>query len=169
MALRPDGFMRDSFIGAAYQPLGVFADALVEIYIPGDVGTQVMDPETGVISGGAEIPLWKGWAAVTPNMDWRARARRWAYEDTATHAYRVQLRHIDENMLVFEEDRGRPEKRVSFGEGLIVKILSNRADDTSVGLTLVVRNAITDNNKWQPTLLCDMSTASTFVEEVDRG
>ena len=168
MAIKSSGFMRDSFIGAAYAPLGIFADALIEVLIPGDVGTETMDPLTGVVTGGEPIPLWKGWASLTPNMDWRARARRWAFEDTATHAYRVQLRHTDENLLVFPEDRGRPELRVSFGEGLLVRVLYNRSDEKSEGLLLVIRNAITGNNKWQPTFLCDMNTDETFVEEVKR-
>ena len=169
MALKTSGFLRDSFLGAAYAPLGIFADALVEVLIPGDPNKEVMDPNTGAITGGEPIAIWEGWGALTPNMDWRARSRRWAFEDTATHAYRVQLRHIDDNLLVFPEDRGRPEFRVSFGEGLLVRVLQNRSDEKSVGLLLVVRNAITDNNKWQPTLLCDINTDETFVEAVDRG
>ena len=47
MAIKSSGFMRDSFIGAAYAPLGIFADALVEILIPGDPSKEVMDPVTG--------------------------------------------------------------------------------------------------------------------------
>ena len=169
MAIKQRPFLRDSFMGGAFLPLHIFADALVQVSIPGDPGKERMDLDTGEVTGGKPIPLWKGYATVTPNMDWRARNRRWAFEDTGTHAYRVQLMHIDMNQLVDEDDWGKPEKRVSFGEGLLVEILSNRANEKSVGFTMVVRNAQVDNNQWQPTLLCDADTGDTFVEKVNRG
>ena len=89
MALKTSGFLRDSFLGAAYAPLGIFADALVEVLIPGDPNKEVMDPNTGAVTGGEPIAIWEGWGTLTPNMDWRARSRRWAFEDMATYAYRV--------------------------------------------------------------------------------
>ena len=52
MALKTSGYLRDSFLGAAYAPLGIFADALIEILIPGDPNKEVMDPNTGAITGG---------------------------------------------------------------------------------------------------------------------
>ena len=71
MALKTSGFLRDSFLGAAYAPLGIFADALVEVLIPGDPNKEVMDPNTGAITGGEPIAIWEGWGA-----RWRGR-RRW--------------------------------------------------------------------------------------------
>lgn len=144
------------FDSTAYAPLSIFVNSLVEIY-PKQLNDGVTWTPDGGIVPAVVTPLWRGWAAVTPNKDWRARDRRWAYDDTATHAYRVQLHHVRKNLLVPQSEWSTA-PLVMFKEGQIVKVVRNDSDTTYEGLRLVVRNAITDSDKWQPTLLCDMST-----------
>ena len=144
------------FDSAAYAPLSVLCNSLIEVYPKAGNNDATWTPEDGLVSSTA-APLWRGWAAVTPNKDWRARDRRWAYDDTAVHAYRVQLWHVRKNLLVPKEAWSTA-PLVRFKEGQVVKVTRNDSDPTYEGLRLVVRNAITDSDKWQPTLLCDMST-----------
>ena len=145
------------FDGEAYAPLSIFTNSLLEIRKPPDSEAD-WDPKLGVIPHKGEL-LWRGWAAITPNMDWRARDRRQAYTYLVTHAYRVQLHHIDENELVPRESWGDKSLRVDLHAGLLVKVVRHESDPTRTGLSLVVRNAITDSDWWQPTLLCDMNPA----------
>jgi len=157
MALNGRDYAPMRFMDVAYRPLGFFSTARVAVYKDSVDEIVDWDPETGNTRTPID-PVWVGWASLTPNKDWRARDRRWAYEDTATHAYRVQLWHIDKNELYPEDQWGDQSLRVKMGEGMMVKVLSLPADPRSVGLRLIVRNAVTDSSFWQPTLLCDVDT-----------
>ena len=157
MALTSLLYAKDQrFDSAAFAPLSVLANTLIEIYPKGSVSQVTWTEEEGSVVVDP-TPIWKGWAAITPNKDWRARDRRWTYVDTAVHAYRVQLWHRKMNLL-YEKSEWETAETPQFKYGQIVKVLENASDPTYVGLQLVVRNAITDSDQWQPTLLCDMST-----------
>lgn len=146
----------DRFDGAAYVPLSIFCNTMIEIFEP-DPESNEWDIENGLVQGERK-PVWRGWAAVTPNMDWRARDRRSSYDDTAIHAYRVQLWHIDKNLLLPREEWGEVSNRVDLMYGQIVKVVTHNSDPMREGMQLVVRNATTDSDWWQPTLLCDVDT-----------
>lgn len=144
------------FDGAAYQPLSIFANSLVEI-----INKTEDDYEFDPIEGVKEVvidPLWRGFAAVTPAIDWRARTRVLGMDDTAVHGYRVQLWHIDKNMLVPRDQWGDKSLRVTLRQGLTIRVVEHNSDPMNVGLRLVVRNAITDSDWWQPTMFCDVDT-----------
>lgn len=160
MALGSKRFMETRFLGVAYRPLELFADALVSIYDAYEVEKSTWSPDEGLSKTKIE-PVYKGWAAITPNKDWRARTRMWGGEESGMHAYRVQLWHIDKNLLVPEENWGDPSLRVKFGEGQRLVIEQMIGDTRAVGLKMVIRNAVTDNNMWQPTLLCDIDVGDT--------
>ena len=51
--------------------------------------------------------------------------------------------------------------RVSFAEGMRVRIEEMPTDPGIQGLRLVVRNAQLDTLNWQVTLLCDVATGET--------
>lgn len=148
------------FDSVAYAPLSIFANSLVEIYEPNAESAE-WSPETGLVAA-EQTPIWRGWAAVTPNMDWRSRDRRSAYDDTAVHSYRIQLWHIDKNLLVPKDEWGDKAKRVHLSYGQRVKVVKHESDPVREGLSLVVRNATTDSDWWQPTLLCDIDTGDMY-------
>lgn len=142
------------FDGAAYSALSVFTNSLVELRPP-KTERQEWSPEGGFVEKDYP-PVWRGWAAVTPNKDWRARNRRHSYDDTAVHAYRVQLHHIDQNLLVPREEWGDIVKRVHASHGWNVRVVQHETAPQHVGLSLSVRVSIRDSDWWQPTLLCDL-------------
>lgn len=144
------------FDGVAYTPLSIFTNSLVEVYEP-DSERAEWSIDSGYVERERK-PIWRGYAAVTPNMDWRARDRRTGYDDTATHSYRVQLWHIDKNLLLPRDLWGNKKYRVKFMYGQIVRVVEHNSDTTRVGMQVVVRNAVTDSDWWQPTLLCDIDT-----------
>lgn len=161
MAIGSRMFLERRFLGLAYRPMELFCDGMVEIYDKERTKKHVFNPHTGGVDAEPEKPVWVGYAAVTPNKDWRARDREWGEEITGIHAYRVQLNHIDKNLLVPEEQWGDPSLRVPMGEGMRVIVKDLPGDTRIKSLELTVRNAQTDNNMWQPTLLCDMETGDT--------
>lgn len=148
------------FDSAAYTALGVLANSVIEIYEP------VQDNDTWTEEHGhspaPQKPIWRGYAVVTPNMDWRARDRRSAYDDTSVHAYRVQLEHIDKNFLVDGTHWGDKAYRVDIRYAMQVRLLEHNSDPTRVGLRLTVRNPTTDSDWWQPTLLCDIDLGDPY-------
>lgn len=160
MGLSIDPNIHPLFMDAAYYPLQLLANSRVSIYSYPDVVEYEWDPDAG-LSSQPNKPVWRGWANVTPNVDWRARNREWGEEVTGVHAYRVQLMHIDKNELVEKDMWGDPSLRVSFAEGMRVQINDMPTDKRVEGLKLVVRNSITDSLFWQPTLLCDIETGDT--------
>lgn len=142
------------FDSGAYWPLGLFCNCLVVVTEPPGTKSHEWTED-----GPVDIPpkeLWKGYAAVNPNIAWRARDRRSAYDDTAVHAYYVHLNHIDKNLLVPKEKWGDRSLRFVPGYGQIVRVIENNSDPRNAGLRLVVRNAPSDSDFWQPTLLCDI-------------
>ena len=162
MALNFDVLARKHprFDSAAYGFLNVLANSKIEIYNPSQKRIEWSE-ETGETVNEPE-PIWRGFAVVTPNMDWRARDRRVGDRDTANHAYRVQLVHIDKNELVPRDQQGLRDLRIVPAYGQIVKIVEHNSDPGRVGLTMVVRNPTTDSDWWQPTLLCDIDAGDTF-------
>lgn len=148
------------FVTLAYYPLELLADSKISVYPTPDSVEHEWDPGHG-LHNRENLPIWVGWANVTPNVDWRARNREWAGEVTGVHAYRVQLLHIDKNEIVNRHLWGEPGMRVSFAEGMRVVINESPADPRQNGLKLVVRNAVFDSLPWQPTLLCDFETGDT--------
>lgn len=160
MALSSLAVKHPDFDSAAYTVLSHFCNSLIAIYPPhkgnGEGDEDEWVPGTGVVHKKAD-PIWRGWAAITPNKDWRARNRRQSYEDTATHAYRVQLWHIDKNLLVPEEQWGDRTKRITLGFNQRLKVERHDSDPRLEGMALVIRNPVTDSDWWQPTLLCDVS------------
>ena len=141
------------FDSAAWYPLSVFANSLVEIYPQPNEGSTW---GTGGVQRPEKKPLWRGWAAVTPNKAWRARNRQSGDQFGGEHAYTVQLRHIDDNHLLPVEERGDPAKRVRLGQDLIVEVVEHNSDPTRRGMRMVVRVCVTDSDWWQPTMACDM-------------
>lgn len=170
MALHEEGFLWDSFLGLAHDPLELFCDAKIAVYDHPQGGSAQWTPDGGVATKDVK-PIYIGWASLTPNKDWRARNREWGGEATATHAYRIQILDLDENLAYedYENDRLDPTKRVKFAEGMLVEVLEMRGDSRAEGLSLTVRNAVTDNNMWQQTLLCDMDTGKTGETVNDSG
>ena len=160
MGLSIDPNIHPLFMDAAYYPLQLLANSRVAVYKTPDVAEHDWDPDKG-LSSTPNKPIWRGWANVTGNIDWRARNREWAGEVTGVHAYRVQLMHIDKNEMVAQDMWGDPSLRVSFAEGMRVQIIDMPTDKRVEGLKLVVRNAMTDSLFWQPTLLCDIETGDT--------
>nr|DAX40666.1 MAG TPA: hypothetical protein [Caudoviricetes sp.] len=160
MALSIEPNIHPLFMFASHYPLELLADTKVSIYSTPDVAEHDWSPDSGLTTRQIE-PVWRGWANVTGNIDWRARNREWGGEVTGVHAYRVQLLHIDKNELVPRDQWGDPDLRVSFAEGMRVQINDNPTDKRVDGLKLVVRNAMIDTHHWQVTLLCDIETGDT--------
>lgn len=160
MGLSIDPNIHPLFMYASYYPLQLLANTKVAIFTEPDTMSYDWSEETG-LSYNYHNPIWLGWANVTPNVDWRARNREWAGTVTGVHAYRVQLLHIDKNEALSRDMWGRPEMRVSFAEGMRVRIEEMPTDPSIQGLRLVVRNAQVDTLNWQVTLLCDVATGET--------
>ena len=148
------------FDSAAYTVLGVLANSVIEVFDPVH-DNDTWSEDTGLVEA-PETPLWRGYAVVTPNMDWRARNRRTAYDDTAIHAYRIQVEHIDRNLLLEPWHWGDRSKRVDFRHGMRVRVVEHNSDPSRVGLRLVVRNPVTDSDWWQPTMLCDIDLGDPY-------
>lgn len=148
------------FMTAAHYPLELLANSKISVYPTSDSVEHGWNPDDGLVTEKL-LPIWIGWANVTPNTDWRARNSEWAGVVTGVHAYRVQLLHIDKNEAMNKHAWGDPGMRVSFAEGMRVVIDESPADHRQDGLKLVVRNAVFDTLPWQPTLLCDVETGGT--------
>lgn len=148
------------FSYASYYPLQLLTNTKVSIYETPDTLSYDWTADNG-LSAKDNHPVWKGWANITPNVDWRARNHEWAGEVTGVHAYRVQLLHLDKNELVSQDLWGEPSVRVSFAEGMRLQVDEMPTDTRVEGLKLVVRNAQIDTINWQVTLLCDGETGDT--------
>lgn len=136
--------------------LHVLANSLVEIYLP-EQDNADWDPVLGTIKT-PRHPVFRGWAVITPNKDWRARDRSTAGDDTAVHAYRVQLLNYRKNLLKQKAEWGDPSTWYRGSYGHEVQIIEHNTDPARVGMWLYVRNAVTDSDMWQATLLCDVDT-----------
>ena len=148
------------FMYASYYPLQLLANTKVSIFKEPDAVAYDWSDEAG-LSLEYNNPVWKGWANITPNVDWRAHNREWAGTVTGVHAYRVQLLHIDKNEVFSRDLWGNPDARVAFAEGMRVQVEEMPTDQRVAGLKLVVRNAQVDTLNWQVTLLCDVATGET--------
>lgn len=160
MGLSIDPNIHPLFMYASYYPLQLLANTKVSIFKTPDTVSYDWSDEAG-LSLEYNDPVWKGWANITPNVDWRARNREWAGTVTGVHAYRVQLLHIDKNEVFNSDLWGNPDARVSFAEGMRVHVEEMPTDPKVAGLKLVVRNAQVDTLNWQVTLLCDVATGET--------
>lgn len=160
MGLSIDPNIHPLFMYASYYPLQLLANTKVSIFTEPDTLSYGWSEEAG-LSFDYNNPIWRGWANITPNVDWRARNREWAGTVTGVHAYRVQLLHIDKNEALSRDVWGKPEMRVSFAEGMRVRVEEMPTDPRVEGLKLVVRNAQVDTLNWQVTLLCDIATGET--------
>lgn len=160
MGLSIDPNIHPLFMYASYYPLQLLANTKVSIFKEPDTVSYDWSDEAG-LSLEYNNPVWKGWANITPNVDWRARNREWAGTVTGVHAYRVQLLHIDKNEVFSRDLWGNPDARVSFAEGMRVQVEEMPTDPRVAGLKLVVRNAQVDTLNWQVTLLCDVATGET--------
>lgn len=160
MGLSIDPNIHPLFMYASYYPLQLLANTKVSIFTEPDTLSYGWSEEAG-LSFDYNNPIWQGWANITPNVDWRARNREWAGTVTGVHAYRVQLLHIDKNEVLSRDMWGKPEMRVSFAEGMRVRVEEMPTDSRVEGLKLVVRNAQVDTLNWQVTLLCDVATGET--------
>lgn len=160
MGLSIDPNIHPLFMYASYYPLQLLANTKVSIYREPDTVAYDWSAEDG-LSREYNNPVWKGWANITPNVDWRARNREWAGTVTGVHAYRVQLLHIDKNEVFSQDLWGNPDARVSFAEGMRIQVEEMPTDPRVAGLKLIVRNAQVDTLNWQVTLLCDVATGET--------
>lgn len=160
MGLSIDPNIHPLFMYASYYPLQLLANTKVSIFTEPDTLSYGWSEEAG-LSFDYNNPIWQGWTNITPNVDWRARNREWAGTVTGVHAYRVQLLHIDKNEVLSRDIWGKPEMRVSFAEGMRVRVDEMPTDPRVEGLKLVVRNAQVDTLNWQVTLLCDIATGET--------
>lgn len=146
----------------AYHPRHALAGSqqtLVEVYKPtGGVAEWV--PGTGMSDNTLEL-VWRGYARVQPNIDWRARTRDHGNEFNAIHAVRIQLgigknyvgATIGPNGLVYGPDP-------TFAKDFVVRVVESEVSGTQglIGKDFVVRNALTNDKTWLYNLLCDAGT-----------
>lgn len=148
----------------AYHPrlaLSGSQQTLVEVFKPTG-GTAKWVPGTGMENNTLE-KVWRGYARVQPNIDWRARTREHGNEFNSTHAVRIQL-SIGRNLLgaVLDVDG----KVVTYGDDptfakdFIVMVVESPVSGTQglLDKPFVVRNALTNDKAWLYNLLCDTGT-----------
>ena len=148
----------------AYHPRHALAGSqqtLVEVFAPtGGVAEWV--PGTGMSDNTIEL-VWRGYARVQPNIDWRARTREHGNEFNAIHAVRIQL-SIGKNLhgatldgngkvLTYGDDP-------TFAKDFVVRVVESSVSGTQglIGKDFVVRNALTNDQTWLYNLLCDTGT-----------
>lgn len=156
MISRQGAVVRKGFLATPYGFLNAYSFGLIELLPPVPVNSLEWDADTGKTATMPQ-PVWRGRAIITPNKDWRARSKNSGFELTAEHAYRVQIGHLKKNLLV---PRAQWETKpvVRIGNGVVVRVVENIADPRLVGIELIVRNATSGTDFWQPTLLCDVNT-----------
>lgn len=148
----------------AYHPRNALAgsqQALVEIYRPTG-GTANWVPGVGMDDNTIEL-VWRGYARVQPNIDWRARPRDHGNEFNAIHAVRVQL-SIGKNLHGATFDGNG--KVVTYGpdptfaKDFVVRVVESNVSGTQglLNKNFVVRNALTNDQAWLYNLLCDTGT-----------
>jgi len=134
---------------------------LVEIYKPtGGVAEWI--PGEGMADNTTAL-VWRGYARVQPNIDWRARPRDHGNEFDATHAVRIQL-GIGKNLLgAVRDDNGQITAYGDdplFAKDFVVRVVEAPVSGTEglLNKAFVVRNALTNDTTWQYNLLCDTGT-----------
>lgn len=148
----------------AYHPRHALAGSqqtLVEVYKPtGGVANWV--PGVGMEDNTIAL-VWRGYARVQPNIDWRARTRDHGNEFNAIHAVRIQM-SIGRNLFGAIYDTNG--KLIEYGEDpefakdYVVRVVESKVSGTEalVGKDFVVRNALTNDQAWLYNLLCDTGT-----------
>jgi hypothetical protein len=148
----------------AYHPRNALAGSqqtLVEVRKPTGASAQ-WTPGVGMANTTLAL-VWRGYARVQPNIDWRARTRDHGNEFNATHAVRIQL-GIGKNLVgaTFDVDGSVLEYGVDpeFAKDYVVTIVESNVTGTQglVGKDFVVRNALHNDQTWVYNLLCDTGT-----------
>lgn len=148
----------------AYHPRNALAGSqqtLVEVYKPtGGVSEWV--PGVGMEDNTLAL-VWRGYARVQPNIDWRARVRDHGNEFNATHAVRIQLGigvnlhgatyDVDGKVTAYGADP-------TFAKDFVVRVVESEVTGTQglMDKAFVVRNALTNDQTWLYNLLCDTGT-----------
>lgn len=107
--------------------------------------------------------VWRGYARVQPDKDWRARAREQGNEFNAVQAVRVQI-GVDRNLLgAVTNEAGKITEYgpiVVFAQDYVIRVTGARVTGTEalLGRDLAVRNALPSTHPWITNLLCDAST-----------
>jgi hypothetical protein len=134
---------------------------LVEVYAPTGERAEWV-PGAGMTDNTLEL-VWRGYARVQPNIDWRARPRDHGNEFDAVHAVRIQL-GIGKNLYGAELDVDGGVVAYGpdplFAKDFIVKVIEAPVTGTEglLGRSFAVRNALTNDKTWQYNLLCDVGT-----------
>lgn len=107
--------------------------------------------------------VWRSNARVQPNIDWRARTRKFVGEFDATQAVRVQVPIGYNELGAIRDDSGEiiqygPD--IEFFMGYVVRLTHAQVTGTEsmIGSEYVVRNALKSSNTWVHNLLCDTGT-----------
>ena len=148
----------------AYHPRNALAGSqqtLVEVYAPTG-GVAEWNPGVGMEDNTLAL-VWRGYARVQPNIDWRARTRDHGNEFNAIHAVRIQL-GIGKNL---HGATLNPDGSVqtygtdpTFAKDFVVKVVESPVSGTQglLDKAFVVRNALTNDKAWLYNLLCDTGT-----------
>ena len=136
-------------------------DTLVEVYAPTGKTAEWV-PGQGMTDNTTAL-VWRGYARIQPNIDWRARPRDHGNEFDAIHAVRIQL-GIGKNLLGAVRDAEG--KIVSYGadphfaKDFVLRVVESPVSGTEglMDKAFVVRNALTNDKTWQYNLLCDTGT-----------
>lgn len=166
--MRGNGLFHPNFY---YKPRPTVESAqltLVEVWKP--TGTfSGWEPGLGTTNP-TYVRVWRGYARVQPNKDWRARPRNAALDFDATHAIRVQV-GIGKNLV--GATYGGDGKVLTYGPDVeFAKDYRVNVVDTFVegaqwleGDEYYVREAKTSANLWTYNLLCDTSTKTTSPDD----
>lgn len=129
-------------------------NATVEIFRkPGEGNDYGYDPLTGRLtvpdgSGGRVTPepilLYRGYARLASNKDWRARVRTQRGDTGTVHAVRVQV-PIRTCPPIYAND--------------IVRVVEAAPDPDLMHYLFHVRNPLMSSNAWLRNLLCDVDAA----------
>lgn len=148
----------------AYHPRAALAGSqqtLVEVYRPTG-GVAEWTPGVGMANNTIEL-VWRGYARVQPNIDWRARTRDHGNEFNAIHAVRIQL-SIGKNLFGATLDTNGKVTAYGvdpeFAKDFVVRVVESDVSGTQalLGKDFVVRNALTNDQAWLYNLLCDTGT-----------
>lgn len=148
----------------AYHPrhaLSGSQQTLVEVYAPTG-GTAEWVPGQGMRDNTLEL-VWRGYARVQPNIDWRARTRDHGNEFNAIHAVRIQL-SIGQNLFgaIYDDEGNLIEygEDPVFAKDYVVTVVESKVSGTQglLDKAFTVRNALVNDQAWVYNLLCDTGT-----------
>lgn len=159
--MRKPGIFHPEFF---YHPRPTIQTAMVarvDIYKPTGQAAE-WDGADGMDDNLLEL-IWRSNARVQPNIDWRARTRKFVGEFDATQAVRVQVPIGYNELGAVRDEHGEfitygPD--VEFFMGYVVKLTASavKGTESMVGNEYVVRNALKSSNTWVHNLLCDTGT-----------